>query len=418
MKIGNSVKCTNEKNMIGEKLERLWGKDYIILMIASAGISFCNYFFFSTLPIYAQNLSGSIVYAGLMTGVYTLAAMAVRPFSGILSDKFGRTRLLIVGACICSIACALYNFASGLIILIVVRMINGIGFGIHSTCAGAVAADVIPKSRMTEGLGYFGLYGTIAAAVAPGIALSIVGNGETWKFHALFILATTVSLASMLFDCFITYERKNKTNLTNEPNFENLPSSDVELLPKTWFGFEYAVFIPAAVVTLLHVALSSVTSFLTLFALERDLGNVGLFFTFNAAGLFLSRVLFGKVVDKRGADTVVIPAIIVRAACFALIPFINSLICLYIVSVPLGLAQGAVVPAIYALMFNRCSPRRRGTVSAAFASSIDIGYGMGSIAFGFIASMFNYYFVYFGAMLFSIFALIIYCKGIANSRLL
>lgn len=272
-----------------------------------------------------------------MTGVYTLAAMFVRPFSGILSDKFGRTRLLILGAFICSIACSLYSFTSSLIILIAVRSLNGVGFGMHSTCAGAVAADVIPKSRMTEGLGYFGLYGTIAAAVAPGIALSIVGNGEMEKFQVLFILATTVSLASMLFDFFITYERKNKNKLSSETISENQTSIDDKLLPKTWLGFEYAVFMPASVVILLHVALSSVTSFLTLFALERDLGNVGLFFTFNAAGLFLSRVLCGKIVDKRGANIVVIPAITVLAICFVLVPFANSLIYLCIVSVPLGL---------------------------------------------------------------------------------
>lgn len=398
---------------IGNRSDRLWGKDYIILMIASSGISFCNYFFFSTLPIYAQNLTGSIAYAGLVTGVYTLAAMAIRPFTGILSDKFGRTKLLILGAFICSIACALYNFASVLIILIAVRVLNGLGFGIHSTCAGAVAADVIPKSRMTEGLGYFGLYGTIAAAVAPGIALVIVGNGEMAKFHLLFILAAAVSLASMIFDCFITYERKNKETGTSDPLFEKQTNSNAQPLPKTWLGFEYAVFAPAVVITFLHVALSSVTAFITLFALERGLGNVGLFFTFNAAGLFLSRVLCGKVVDKRGANTVVFPSLLVLAACFAIVPFINSLLFLYIISLPLGLAQGAVIPAIYALMFNRCSPSRRGTVSAAFSSSIDIGYGIGSIALGFIAAKFNFYFVYWGAMLFTLLALIIYWKGVA-----
>jgi len=389
-------------------------------MLASAGISFCNYFFFSTLPIYAQNLSGSTVYAGLMTGAYTLAAMVVRPFSGIFSDKFGRTRLLVLGAFICSIACALYNFAAGLIILIAVRLLHGVGFGVHSTCAGAVAADVIPKSRMAEGLGYFGLYGTIAAAVAPGMALSIIGSGEMSKFHALFILATAISFASMLFDCFITYERKKKNSLNRETILENRTNSDDALCPKTWFGFEYAVFLPATVVMLLHVALSSVTSFLTLFVLERNLGNVGLFFTFNAAGLFLSRVFCGKVVDQRGANVVVVTGIMVLSACFALVPFANSLIYLYMIAVPLGLAQGAVVPAIYSLMFNLCSPKRRGTVSAAFSSAIDIGYGVGSISFGFLAAGFNYYVVYLAAMLCALAALIIYwfsiAKGILSAR--
>jgi MFS family permease len=394
--------------------ERLWGKDFIIIMIASAGISFCNYFFFSTLPIYARMLSGSTVYAGLMTGVYTLAAMVVRPLAGTLSDRFGRTRLLIAGAFVCAIACVLYDFAGGLMILLVVRMLNGIGFGAHSTCAGAVAADIIPKSRMAEGLGIFGLYGTLAAAVAPGIALTIVGTGGTEGFRALFVLAAVVSFASMLADCFITYERKRTDRPAREPPLETHTQGNGATVPKTWLGFEYAVLAPAVVVVLLHVAMSSVTSFLTLFVLERHLGNVGLFFTFNAAGLFLSRVLCGKIVDRRGTNVVVIPALIVLAVCFALVPFARSLSDLYLVSVPLGLAQGAVVPAIYAMMFNRCSPMRRGTASAAFSSSIDIGFGVGSILFGFIAAGFDYYVVYLGAALFSVLALIVYRLRLAK----
>jgi MFS family permease len=358
---------------------KLWSKDYIIVMIASAGISFCNYFFFSTLPIYAQKISGTAACAGLMTGVYTLAALAVRPLSGILADKMGRTKLLILGALLCTIACALYNFASVLILLIFMRILHGIGFGMHSTSGGAVAADVIPKSRMAEGLGYFGLYGTIAAAVAPGIALSIIENGETQNFQTLFILAALVSFASMIIDCFITYERKNKKVVNSSTLLKNPAVSDSENLPKTFLGFEYAVFLPAAVLILLYIAMSSVTSFLPLFALEKHLGNIGLFFTINAMGLFLSRLLLGKVADKRGVDVVVIPSLIVSAICFVLIPFINSLFYLLLIAFPLGLAQGAIGPAINTLMFNRCSLERRGTASAAYFSSIDIGYGFGSV---------------------------------------
>ncbi len=392
--------------------ERLWGRDYVIVMIASAGISFCNYFFFAALPIYAQKLSGSTAYAGLMTGVYTLAAMTVRPVAGMLSDRFGRTRLLVAGAFVCAVACALYNFAAGLVVLIFVRMLHGAGFGVHSTCGGAVAADVIPKSRMAEGLGYFGLYGTIAAALAPGIALAIIGEGTAAGFRTLFVLAAAVSFASMLADGCITYERKGKGRgkTVSAPH----PAESGQPLPKTWMGFEYAVFAPALVIVLLHVALSSVTAFLTLFVLERHLGNVGLFFTFNAAGLFLSRILCGKVADKRGTDVVVVPAIVVLSVCLALVPFARSLPFLYLVAFPLGLAQGAIIPAVYALMFNRCSEARRGTASAAFSSSIDIGYGVGSIFLGFVAAGFDYYAVYLGSALVAVLALIVYWFALAK----
>jgi len=280
--------------MTNNRPEKLLSKDYVIVILASTGISFCNYFFLSTLPIYAQKLTGSTAYSGLMIGTYTFAALAIRPVTGILSDKFGRTRLLILGALICSVVCTLYNFATVLILLIFIRILHGIGFGIHSTSGGAVAADVIPKSRMAEGIGYFGLYSTLATAVAPGIALSIIGNGETQNFKALFILAAAVSLASMIFDCFITYERKNKYRVKSIPPVQCPGETSAGNLPKTLLGFEYAVFMPALVIVLLYIALSSVIFFLPLFCAGQEFRQCGTFFYGQCGGTAFVPFIFGE----------------------------------------------------------------------------------------------------------------------------
>jgi MFS family permease len=405
--------------MMGSKLDKLWRKDFIVIMLASTGISFGTYFFLATLPIYAQKLTGTTIYSGLMIGIYTFAALAIRPIAGILSDKFGRVRLLILGASICAVVCFLYNWATGLILLLFFRVLHGVGFGLHSTCGGAVAGDVIPKSRMAEGIGYFGLYSTLATAVAPGIALSIIGNGEIENFHGLFILAAAVSLTSLIFDCFITYERKNKKPGQPAVPVHEAPAAvrvaeSQSTLPRTFWGFEYPVFLPAAVLILIYMALSSVITFLPLFALDRNLGNIGLYFTVNAAGLLLSRLFVGKITDKRGTNFVVIPSFIVIALCLGLIPLAESPVYLFILAFPLGLAQGAAMPAMNALMFNRCSPQRRGTTSAAYASSIDIGYGIGPIGMGFVAAASNYYFVYWGTAVIALIALALYWVRMAK----
>lgn len=408
-----------KKEMMSDsREERLWNKDFVIVMIANTGICFCNYFFATTLPIYAQILTGTTAYSGLMMGVFALAAVAVRPFSGILADKYGRTKLLITGAFLCTAACVLNNFAAVLLLLLFVRVLHGIGFGMHSTASGAVAADVIPRSRLTEGIGYFGLFNTIATAVAPGIALAIIGTGEIGKFGAIFKISAVVSLASMIFDCFITYERKDKhaQHSVVMPLSLRTGEDEDKDLPKTFLGFEYAAFLPAVVSVLVFFGISSVSSFLPLFAMEKHLGNIGLFFTFNAAGMFLSRLLMGKVADKRGLDIVIVPGIIGMAVCLGLIPLVNSLGPLLLIGFPLGLAQGAVGPACNSLMFNRCSEKRRGTASAAFFSSVDLGFGVGSIAFGVISAAYNYDTVFWCSMVCVGLALVVYLIFVSERK--
>ncbi len=402
--------------------EKLLSKDYILIMCAALGTAFCNFFFFTTLPLYAEKVSGSNVYGGLMLTVYSIAALAARPIAGILSDRTGRVKLLIIGAFVCAVACALYGITTAILLLLAIRVLNGLGFGVHSTSSGAAVADVIPKSRISEGIGYFSLYSTLATALGPFIALTIIGDGELKNFQHLFFLASSLCLFSMVSACFISYERKAKK--TDKPavaaDAAVPPEAPAEApagpLPKTFVGFEYAVFLPTAVLILLNFASSSINTFLTLFAQDRGLGNVGLFFTVNAVGLFISRMLFGRIADRHGPDVVVIPGVIALALCYCAIPFLHSPLWLFVLAFPMGIANGAIIPTINALMFQRCSPQRRGTVSAAYFAALDIGFAIGGSVFGFVADSLGFGYLYWTAAVLTAAACILYIRTVAEKR--
>jgi MFS family permease len=399
------------------KLEKLLSKDYIILMLACTGTAFCNYFFFTALPLYAKQLSGSNAFSGAMLMVYSIAALVARPVAGIVSDKFGRVRLLIASALICAVACALYGLTTSMILLLVIRAFNGFAFGVHSTCGGAAAADVIPKSRMAEGIGYFGLYATVASAFAPIIALAIIGERQISEFQTLFFLAAGLCLMSMIADSCITYERKRKKGKLDATESISIKKEEpAGPLPKTFLGFEYAVFLPVAVLILMFFAMSSINTFLALFADTRHLGNIGLYFTFSAIGMLLSRILFGRMTDKRGPDIVVIPGLIGTAVCLAMIPFVHDPWFLFIIGLPMGLSQGAVGPSINSMIFLRCSPQRRGTASAAYFAAIDIGFTIGGIVFGFVADVISYSFVYWISAFLVLIALGLYIITVARKK--
>jgi MFS family permease len=424
---GKVSKLKNKTNLKNNKLEALWSKDYIIIILASCGISITAQFFLPTLPIYAQKIGNTAAYAGFMTGAYTLAALAIRPISGITIDKIGRTKFLVLGAFLCCIVCLFYNLAGTITFLILLRMLNGIAFGIHSTAAGAVAADIIPKSRLMEGMGYFGLYGTIAFATAPSIALSIIGDGQIEKFRTLFILGMAVSFVSMILDLCITYERKktsistyrnigkhkspDKTNHTRNNNIETCK------LQKTFLGFEYTTFIPALVVILVFLGQSSIMSFLPLYANEKKIGNIGLFFTFFAAGMFFSRLLMGKIGDKHGPNIIIIPAITALSFFYLSIPFIHSLKLLLLIAFPFGISLGGVSPVMNAVIIRRCSPSRKGSASAVYFSAVDLGIGAGSILFGFIIVASGYPSMFFLSFVFTLSALFIYVFLLAKKEI-
>ena len=71
----------------------------------------------------------------------------------------------MIGTAICLLAMGSYLFASTIFLLLAVRILHGAGFGITTTTYGTVVSDLIPSARRGEGMGYFGLSGTIAMAL-------------------------------------------------------------------------------------------------------------------------------------------------------------------------------------------------------------------------------------------------------------
>ena len=91
--------------------DRLWTKNYILLIVASFGTAMLVALFFNTLPLYAEHLSGAATYAGLVTTAYSISALATRPVVGVMTAKYSRVKLMLIGIILMTIACYCYTYA-------------------------------------------------------------------------------------------------------------------------------------------------------------------------------------------------------------------------------------------------------------------------------------------------------------------
>ena len=175
--------------------EKLWTRNFGAL-IAANGLLFASFhFLLPTITLYAASLGATGMQMGLIGGIFGYSAIFIRLFTDTGVRAFGKKICLYAGLVLCVLATLGYMLFANIHALVFARVIHGFGFGLSTTFAAALAADVIPASRRGEGIGYFGLGSTVAMAMAPALGLWLLSEGAV----NLFLSSITAALLALFF---------------------------------------------------------------------------------------------------------------------------------------------------------------------------------------------------------------------------
>ena len=222
--------------------ERLWNRNYCKVMVANFTLFFAFYILTPLLPLYlSEHFGATKDVIGLVLSGYTITALLFRPFSGYVVDAFPRKAVLMISFGAFAIFFAGYLAASTLLLFTIVRTLHGGPFGALTVSNSTVAIDVLPSSRRTEGIGYYGLSNNLAMAIAPTIGIFIYKY--TQSFELLFWLALVVACAGWIVDATVRLDAK--AIVKNKSKF----SWDRFFLVRGWllglnmvaFGFSFGV---------------------------------------------------------------------------------------------------------------------------------------------------------------------------------
>ena len=302
---------------------------------------------------------------------------------GHLTDTKGKQRVILIGVVIFIIVSSLYNVAFSVTLLLILRVVNGIAFSAMSTANGAAAADVLPKSRLSEGLGFYFLGLAAATAVGPALGIYIV---ENLGFNMFFVFALVMNVLELLVVLFFDYEKKN--NVQKDAEEKNKQKFDINNY------FEKTAIRPAIVMVLVALSNGSVISFMTVFGSTRDIGNVGLFFTVYALAVIASRFAIGKLIKRFGVTKTLTPAMILCGSAFIMLAFTYNLPMLIAVALAYGFGNGVITPIISIIVFRRSPSDKRGAANGTLYAALDIGIGLGAFLWGVISVNAGFTFVY------------------------
>jgi len=361
-------------------VERLWNKNYCKVMAANFTLFFAFYVLTPLLPLYlSEHFGATKDVIGLVLSGYTITALLFRPFSGYVVDSFPRKTVLMISFGAFAIFFAGYLAASTLLLFMIVRTLHGGPFGALTVANSTVAIDVLPSSRRTEGIGYYGLSNNLAMALAPTIGIFIYRYSHS--FELLFWLALIVACAGWLVDSTVMIEKKEK----NEKRKENSPLSwDRFFLIRGWllganmvaFGFSFGVL----------------SNYLAIYGKEvmGITGGTGAYFMLCSVGLILSRLQGGKALRQGRVTHNAGEGMVISLIGYTLFILVPTWWGYYGSALLIGLGNGHMWPAFQNMTINVARNNQRGTANSTILISWDIGMGLGILVGGVIAEFLGY----------------------------
>ncbi|MEL7564451.1 MAG: MFS transporter [Dehalobacterium sp.] len=362
----------------------IWTRNFILLCLANLSLFISMHILVPTLPVYLLEIGGSQKDVGFVMAAYTIGAMITRPLAGWLVDKFSRKRILIMGMVMMLSVSFFYRLANDVSLMMAVRCMHGLTFGIVSTAIGTMVVDNLPATRLGEGVGYFGLTSSLSMSLAPIIGFGLVGN---FGYPILFLMV--IILTTLTFSCTLTVRSLIVPSKTPESSVTGFWDSLVE---KTALP-------PSKVMFFLAVVYGSLLSFISLYAAELGITNIGLFFTSMALAMLVSRPIAGRWADNSGPDMVLLIGHLAIFTGMVAIGLSHTITGLLLAGAATGLGFGFCMPTLQAMAVRFASAQRRGVATATFFIALDLGIGLGTILWGYVAEATGYQIMYFTTLI-------------------
>jgi len=326
------------------------------------------------LPDYLASLKGQ-EYLGLVVSLFTLSAAVSRPFSGKLTDKWGRIPVMFIGASISGLAALIYPLTSTVFGFLSIRLLHGFSAGFKPTGTSAYVADIIPAKRRGEALGILSMFGTIGMASAP-----ILGS---WIFlvydiNTLFYCSSVFSIGSVL----ILFGMK-ETLKTKEPfKLALLKIGKTDL-------YEPAVIPPSLIMVLTTFSFGTVITLSPDFSGFLGIQNKGLFFSFFTGSSLLVRFLGGKLSDHFGRVLILRYSTMCLCISMIIIGFATDATTYFAGAFLFGIGYGLNSPTLFAWAIDLSPEKSIGRGISTLFIFLEIGIGMGSLISGSFYQGFN-----------------------------
>jgi MFS family permease len=288
-------------------------------------------------------------------------------------------------------------------LLLLGRVVHGLGLGLFTTSFQALATELAPAGRRGEALGLAGASTSVAFITAPLIGDWLATSLGYATFFVVSTIAAGLSVVSALLISSTTPSEQPSGSadpLTVAPVSEIRSGQEgVNDLEEAGAGLRLALAqtgVRAGVLTMaaLGIPFGAFITFLPLYADAQQVVGAGAVFSAYAVTILVAQPLAGLLADRMGRRGVILPGLLATALGTAIMSAGGSLAVFAVAGVVLGLGGGLVRGGVDPLVQDGVPPTLRGTAAAVQYTSFDFWIGVGSYPLGILANAVGYVFIY------------------------
>lgn len=343
-------------------------------------------------PLYVQSLGATVLQVSFLISITGLAGTLLRIPSGVLSDLYGRRKIIVVSIVLAISPPLLYTFTGHWEQLIPWGIVYAIAFALYMPSRMAIVADYTSVETRIRVFSIMNLAFPLGSLISPTLG-GVLESEYGW--NAVFYVATVLYIFCLVPGLLLPKPPRQEVNERVENQVTRV---------RLDFAFFRSLFAFFLLNFFTGLGMGTVSAITPIYLTERfhvSTAEVGLFISVGfGLTTILTQIPAGVLAEKVGRKRFI-------TACFAVIPVLFVLwttVQSFVLLLPLQMAINGLWsmtwPSSLTLLMERVPATRRGVSSGITQAGIMLGFTVGPIIGGYLWETLGTLFPYYASAIF------------------
>jgi DHA1 family multidrug resistance protein-like MFS transporter len=330
------------------------------------------------LPLFAEHLGASESQLGFIAAASTYTGILLSIPAGVLSDVWGRKRVLLLSGLVFASAPFLYLLVQTPAHLAVIRVYHGAATAIFGPVAMAYVADLAPVRR-GERMGLYSSATLVGRSIAPFVGGFLLVGARGYA-NVYLVCGAAGALALLI-----------GTRLPGASTAEEKSQVSPWVTAREALVFALrnrTVLVTSVIEAVQYFAFGAFETFLPIYAVRNEVPawQIGIILAAQVATIALTKPIMGRLSDQVGRRPVIVGGLVLGALAVALLAMSPHVVTLAIAATLFGLSMSVVTASTSALVADASKAAHFGSSLGILSTIMDIGHSSGPVAAGFLVA--------------------------------